>query len=76
MSRNTGLFLEPHDVAGELGVSLTRARQLMRDRTIPAVELAGRLVTPRGALAAWIEGEAFEALAALRGVRSRRRAAR
>ncbi len=47
-------FLRPSDVADALGVKTGRVYQLIADKSIPGVEVAGAIRVPRRAWEQWL----------------------
>ena len=57
------------DVAGLLGVSVSRVYGLVREGRIPAVRQGKGVRIPRGAFETWLRGRDREALQAMREAR-------
>ena len=63
---STSPFLTVPEVARRLGRTPARCYQLARAGELPVVEVGGRLVVPRAALAEWIRQKTERALAEMR----------
>ena len=49
------LLLRPQEAAEALGVSRSKAYELIANRTIPSIKVGGSVRVPAGSLRQWIE---------------------
>lgn len=64
--RKSKAMLRPGEVGPLLGVSRSRAYQLIRQGVIPAIRVGGSIRVPVAAWERWLEQQSEAALAALR----------
>jgi len=63
---NASPFMRISDVAGILGLSLSRTYAMLARGELPATRVGGRWVVPRAAWEAWLAAKARDAAAAVR----------
>ena len=49
------LFLNAETVAGVLGISMSSAYELMKEKDFPALRVGNRLIVPKEKFIAWVE---------------------
>lgn len=54
------LLLKPHEAAETLGVSRSKAYELIANRTIPSIKVGGSVRVPASALREWIDRQLAE----------------
>jgi excisionase family DNA binding protein len=59
-------FLRVSDIAGILGLSLSRTYAMLARGDLPATRVGGRWVVPRAAWEAWLSAKATDAASAVR----------
>ena len=49
------LFLNAKTVAGVLGIAMSSAYELMKEKDFPALRVGNRLIVPKGKFILWVE---------------------